>query len=71
MSQEGLWRAPMDEITPLPGQRLRIRVGPEDHVQGVRLLVSGRQAEWSVDEREVVVTVPTIEAHEVVVLTGR
>jgi hypothetical protein len=71
LSQEGLWRAPMDEITPLPGQRLRIRVGPDDHVQGVRLLVSGRQAEWSVDEREVVVTVPTIEAHEVVVLIGR
>jgi hypothetical protein len=70
LTQAHLWRAPLDEITPVPGQRLQVRWPAGQPVRSVRLLVAGREADWQVEGETVTVRVPEIGAHEVVVIQG-
>ena len=72
LDQAGFWKAPVQEITPLVGQKLSIQL-PQGRVAGeARLLVSGKTVHPSVEGGIASVSVETIDgAHEVVVLDLR
>ena len=69
LNQVNVWHAPLDEIIPLPGQRVRVRLQSRERVQGAQLLVAGQPVDWHADGQEITISIPAIEAHEVVVLT--
>jgi hypothetical protein len=67
LSNPDIWHGPCQEILPVGGQRLHVRLPTDRRVKAVRLLVADREAQWHTEGDSLVVDVPGIEDHEIVV----
>jgi hypothetical protein len=61
-------RGYLREFIPLPPQEVRLEMPEGTEARQVKLLVAGQSVPWRREGRMVVVTVPRIEAHEVVAM---
>ena len=69
LNQAGFWKAPVDEIVPLPSQLVRIRLPHDRKVVSARLLVSEQGAVATQVGDIATVKIDSIDgAHEVIVL---
>ena len=68
LNQPNLWKAPIDEIAPLPGLKVSVALPRGRSARGARLLVSGREPDVTVADGRASLNTGQIEAHEVVVL---
>ena len=69
LNQAGFWKAPVDEITPLPAQAVKVKLPKGRGIGPVKLLVSGQEATAHVENGIATVDVSSIAgAHEVIVL---
>ena len=68
LTHAGTWKAPVDELMPLPAQRITLSLPPGVQATSAALLVSGVEATLEREGALVSLTIPTIEDHEVVVI---
>ncbi|HMF94061.1 MAG TPA: hypothetical protein VKE96_07205 [Vicinamibacterales bacterium] len=63
-----MMKGPVRELLPIGPQRVRVRVPEHEPMARVQLLVAGRPLHADASHGYVDVTVPAIEAHEVVAI---
>ena len=68
LTNEGAWRAPIDELIPVGPLHVKVRLQHGIQAGAARMLVSGRQVKTSVEQGWAVFDVPSVEDHEVVVI---
>lgn len=68
LNQASLWKAPLDELVPIPGQKVRVRLPEGRGVKSAELLVAEREVAVQTEGGFAVLETPEILAHEVVVV---
>jgi len=68
LSNPMMMKGPVREIIPIGAQKVGLKLPPGRKLDGVKLLVSGREAEFSETSGAIEVRVPSIALHEVVAL---
>jgi hypothetical protein len=61
-----MWRGPVREIVPVPGQKIALRIPPNRRVRRVHLLVAARDVPYRAAGDSIHLETPSIGLHEVV-----
>jgi hypothetical protein len=61
-----MWRGPVREIVPVPGQKIALRIPSDRRVRRVHLLVAARDIPYRADGDTIHLETPSIGLHEVV-----
>jgi hypothetical protein len=69
LTNEGAWRAPIDELLPVGPFRVRVKLPADVNGRGARLLVSGTAATATVQSGWAEVAIARITDHEVIVIS--
>jgi hypothetical protein len=61
-----MWRGPVREIVPIPGQKIALRIPSDRRIRRVHLLVAGRDVPYRTDGDIIHIETLSIGLHEVV-----
>jgi hypothetical protein len=63
-----MWKGPIREIVPVPGQKIALRIPPDRRVRRVHLLVAARDVPYRAEGDTIYLETPSIGLHEVVAI---